>query len=32
MPFALTASNAEFYIYVFRMILKVNRDYFLKQR
>jgi hypothetical protein len=31
-PAALTVSNSSFYIYVFRMILTVNSDYFLKQR
>jgi hypothetical protein len=31
-PAALTISNWAFCIYVFRMILTVNSDYFLKQR
>jgi hypothetical protein len=31
-PPALTVSNFTFYIYVFRMILTANSDYFLKQR
>jgi hypothetical protein len=31
-PVALTISNASFCIYMFRVILTANSDYFLKQR
>jgi hypothetical protein len=31
-PPALTITNSAFCIYVFHMILTVNRDYFLEQR